>query len=63
MDRSFPIPILSNKQRCPHMSLHLNCNVGGYATANCFHPSYHNECNFRQKAERRYESKGKEEKK
>ena len=54
MDSLFPIPVLNNKSRCKHLAIHLECNVGGDATTDCFHPSFHEECKFKKKAERKY---------
>jgi hypothetical protein len=52
MERSFPIPIMRNKERCPHLSLHMDCHAGGSATADCFHPHFHKACPYRKRAER-----------
>lgn len=61
VDRMFPIPVLRNKNRCPHLSIHLECNAGGFGHANCFHHDYHSNCHYRQKAERKYQDEKKEE--
>ncbi len=53
LSRDFPLPILRNKDRCQHLSLHMDCHVGGPATADCFHPSFHNKCPFKLGAEKK----------
>lgn len=57
MEHNFPIPVLNNKQRCPYLSLHLECHVGGNANVECFKPDFHGNCHFKKRAERRYEEK------
>jgi hypothetical protein len=57
-ERSFPLPVLRNKQRCPYVSLYLDCHVGGDADVDCFRPEFHEGCHHRKKAERRYDEKG-----
>ena len=54
MEHNFPIPVLQNKQRCHYVSIHLNCNVGGFGTIECFKPEFHADCRFRKKADDRY---------
>lgn len=53
LDRPVHVP----KQKCPHLSPLINCNVGGFAHLGCMDEAFHAHCKFRAAHEKRERSR------
>lgn len=50
-------PVHVSRQKCPHLSPLINCNVGGFAHMGCTDPNFHEHCKFRAAHEKRERSR------